>query len=594
MRAFIFFFILSFFFILNTFAYQSIPRETVWDEIMFEQSIINMRRGVYYMEGENYVDAANEFIKAISKNPYDANAHIFYGSSLYWLGDVDKALKEYELALKFDSKNPLAFQLMAIAYAWKGEMPKSLKYFLEAEKYGPQRSDIKMNLGSVYHSLGKFDKSLFYFRKALKLEPKNPLYNFQLGTLYKRLGRYYDSLHYMETAAHYDRNYEDAFFELGTIYEKLANKDKAISSYKRALYLKPLDGAARFRLAVILLKSGQFEKIKKYLIEAFNLTPKNEKGGISLNLVYSGKAKNRKKQTATDNERQANGNKFSKDDESENNILNSIESSLRKIADDEDIKLKVEFLSLPKTKIVSASNEKKGSLSAGLTKRLAEDSGISKKMSNVFNKEKVSYKKSEYSINEIDAQKKEERISEIIGEIDRILSGSGENNDIRISVSIETNKRRSSSQGSSESSSPLEDGASKVAYNPRIVGNDMGLWVVGRNWLENVQDGLIELEDFLALSSSPEPISHAVTGLGNLILGEANRAEDDFENIKLSLPLLYNLGMSVMSVEKGNEKKALYYCKEVLKIDPKNKVALRNKKWLEIPTNREHRGESRE
>lgn len=555
---------------------------------MFEQSIINMRKGVYYMDSENYVEAANEFIKAISKSPYDANAHIFYGSSLYWLGDIDKALREYEIALKFDSKNALALQLTAIAYSWRGEMDKALEYFLKAEEYGPERSDIKMNLGSVYHSFGNFDKSLFYFRKALKLNPKNPLYNFQLGALYKRLGRYYDALSYMTAAARYDRNYEDAFFELGTIHEKLGDNKKAISSYKRALYLKPFDSAARFRLAIVLLKSGEAKKIEKYIIEAFNLTPKNKKGGISLNLVYSGRAKNRKEQSSatasadkqtTGNRRQAIVGTRPKNDELENDILNSIENSLRKIKDDEDIKLKVEFLSLPKTEIVNFSSEKGRTLSGSLDRRLAEFPATGK--IGEKNRRVTFYRKGEYFIAETDERKREEKISEIISEIDKILSKADKDNDVRISVSIETNKRISSFDSAKQTGGTAyqdkREDINKVVYNPRMVGNDMRLWVMGRNWLENVEEGLIELEDFLSPSS---PISYAVMGLGNLILGEAMEAEDNFEKIKLSLPLLYNLGMSVMWVEKGNEKKALYHSDAVLKIDSENKVALRNKKWL--------------
>ena len=591
--------VLCVFFVLNASAYRTDRRETVWDEIMFEQSVINMRKGAYYMESENYVGAANEFIKAISKNPNDANAHIFYGSSLYWLGDIDKALREYETALKFDSKNALALQLMAIAYSWRGEMDKALKYFLKAEKYGPGRSDIKMNLGSVFHSLGRFDKSLFYFRKALKLAPKNPLYNFQLGILYKRLGRYYDALSYMNAAARYDRIYEDAFFELGTIHEKLGNKAKAISAYKRALYLKPLDSAARFRLAVALLKTGELKKIKKYLIEAFNLIPKNKKGGISLNLVYSGRVNNRKQ--AAGNRRQETGSKPSKDNAGENDILNSIENSLKKIKDDEDIKLKVEFLSLPKTLIINSSREKRRALSNGLNKRFAELSsrdfsqGLSfealekEGISEIFDKPKVSYERREYFVSETNARKREENISEIISEIDKILSKAGKDNDVRISIGIETNKRKAFAASENEFSAEAEDmqDISKVAYNPRMVGNDMRLWVKGQSWLENVQEGLIELEDFLSRSASREPISYAVMGLGNLILGETVQAEDSFEKIRVSLPLLYNLGMSVMWVEKGNEKKALYHSDEVLKIDSKNKVALRNKKWLTCPIHKE-------
>ncbi|MBU2530492.1 MAG: hypothetical protein KKD35_05575, partial [Elusimicrobia bacterium] len=90
-----------------------------------------------------------------------------------------------------------------------------------------------------------------------------------------------------------------------------------------------------------------------------------------------------------------------------------------------------------------------------------------------------------------------------------------------------------------------------------------------------------------ALSPVREPIANAVIGLGNLILGQANEAKTNFEEIRLSFPLLYNLGMIVMWVEKGNEKKALYHCNAVLNIDLKNEVALRNKKWLEMPANKE-------
>ena len=162
---------------------------TVWDRIMEEQSLMDLRKGYMLMEAEKYPDAANEFLKAIARTPSEPYAHILYGSSLYWLGDPEKAMAEFNTAAGLDPRNAVAYQLMGIVHAWKGESGLALEKFLKAGELAPERADVKMNIGSTYHSLGDMDKALEYFREAARLEPSNPLYSYQLGLLYSRLGR---------------------------------------------------------------------------------------------------------------------------------------------------------------------------------------------------------------------------------------------------------------------------------------------------------------------------------------------------------------------------------------------------------------------
>ncbi|MCX7647563.1 MAG: tetratricopeptide repeat protein, partial [Elusimicrobiales bacterium] len=84
-------------------AYQD-PPKTVWEAIMKEQSRLNLSRGISHMSEEEYSKASIEFLKAIEKDP-SSMAYTMYAASLYWMGDNEGALKNYEKALDLDPKN---------------------------------------------------------------------------------------------------------------------------------------------------------------------------------------------------------------------------------------------------------------------------------------------------------------------------------------------------------------------------------------------------------------------------------------------------------------------------------------------------------
>ncbi|HNT97669.1 MAG TPA: tetratricopeptide repeat protein, partial [Elusimicrobiales bacterium] len=261
---------------------------TIWDEIMREQSRINLRKGHSLMSSGDYAAAAAEFSRALAKAPSDPDAILLYGSSLYWLGEVDRAVSEYLRAIELDPENALAWQLKGIALAWKGDAEGALQDFLKAQKLDPVRSDVKMNIGSVYHSLGLYGSALEYFRSAAASDPENPLYHYQLGLLYSRLGRNAEAKASLRTALKYFRSYEDAILELAVLEERDGDLKAAVSLYRDALRIKPRDSVARLRLGLALLKQGGAADLARELEPAFMLSPRNEKGGISLSMSYAG------------------------------------------------------------------------------------------------------------------------------------------------------------------------------------------------------------------------------------------------------------------------------------------------------------------
>ncbi|MEI7482088.1 MAG: tetratricopeptide repeat protein [Elusimicrobiota bacterium] len=505
---------------------------TVWDRIMQEQSLMNLRKGYLLMEAEKYPEAANEFLKAIARTPSEPYARILYGSSLYWLGEPDKAMAEFNTAEKLDPGNAVAFQLMGIVHAWKGEIRQALEKFLRARDLARDRADVRMNIGSIYHSLGDMDKALEYFREAVRLEPANPLYLYQLGLLYSRLGRVSDAKTAFRRALSSFRDYEDAMLELAVMEEKDGNDKEAARLYHKALDIKPGDNVARFRLGCLLYRTGDIKRLNGLLEDAFLLTPSNAKGGISISLAYAG-----------DPDPRPGGGK-----------PGSLENAVSKIPADEDVNVKAEFVSIPETRLVVQSEGKPKTLKAGLEQN--------------FKRPQVTVFRREYSLPASDFKNRGARAAQIAAEMDKAIKAAArEGQDTRMSINIETKKASLSAAG----------GDPGVVYKPRDVGNDMGLWVMGAGWLENVADALEDLRETPG-GAAQDPRLSLLRGLGSLIMGEPDAALAAMEGVQAGAT--GDLGRCAAWVEKGSQENAIAACTDALRKEPKNKIALANKKWL--------------
>ncbi len=498
---------------------------TVWDRIMEEQSAVNLRRGYALMGDENYAAAADEFFKAAQKAPESPWPHLLYGSALYWLGAPDKALDEFEAALKLDPANPMGYQLRGIVRARAGQYKEALSDFLEADRLDPSRADVKMNAGSVYQALGDAGRALDYFRSSAALDPSNPLYRYQLGMFYSRLGRYDQAEGQLEKAVSLFSGYEDALLELAVLKERDGNLPDAIKLYKKALDVKPGDSVARFRLCWALRKAGRGQEIKKFMDGAFRLAPDNDKGGISMALAYAGGAPDAGGSTVPDS---------------------PLLSALKKIPPGQEARVVIELLETPKAALTAQGSGEK----------------MAGRLQAAFRKPRVSYTKREYFLAAGAPEERLKKAGEIAAEADKLLKGISSKSDARLNFNIET--------GPPASVNP--ERRNKALYKPRDVGNDMGLWVMGDNWLDNASEALEEMDD--AGSGSDVKL---LRGLGYLLLGEHEQALDEFSGGSAQAAL----GRSAAFVEAGAEDKALAACREALRLEPGNKTALANRAWLE-------------
>ncbi len=532
--------------------------ETVWDQIMKAQARRDLRQGHQLLEEKKYDLALAEMKRAVAASPKDGVAHALLGVAQYWNGLVDESISSYHTSLALDPDNAQTYLLLGISQAWKNDGPGAAASFKRATQLDPARADAQMNLGSIRETEGDYPGALELFRKAVELDKKNPLYRFQLGGLYRKLGRDGEAVEQFAEAVKLEPSYEDALLELGCAYERLKDRKSAMSALKRAVGLKPGDAVARMRWARLLIAAEDRKRARSVMSEAFHLTPEAGGPGLQLSVAYSGGKKQAPPSAATPE---------AKPEPEPQDPLAMFERNLRRVPLDQGAVLHLDAVFIPKPKLVRNGP---GAESSSLKKALARaqgggpDAGAPKAV------------RRDFPLQPSDAAGREAEVRRVMDDLRRVMAEAPPDSDARLGMNLTLT--RPVDAGRVAAGSP-----SKVSFQPRDVGNDMGLWVMGTGWMALAAEVLPEPGEG---PGHPDDADWwTATGLAYAAVGESQKAMGAFlrasELDAASVPAW--LGRGVAAVMAGDEDAAASALRKVLLLDPKNKAATQGLKWLLTP-----------
>ena len=536
---------------------------TYWENLMHEQSALNLKQGFYDLAKHNYKAAEQTFAKATIKDPSKPYPHIFLGISLYWQGRLEEAMAEYRAALDIEPDNAQAHQLLGIAYAWKGEVKGALEHFQAAYKKEPNRADINMNLGSTYGALNDYENSLFHFRRAVELEPRHPLYVYQLGSLYEFLGRDELAKESFKRAIKLYPYYEEAILALAVLSEKLGDTARAKGYYYKALSLKPGDSIARLRLVNLLLKQDKFEEATQIIERAFLIAP-NSNEGLALSVSYGGKA-----QSAGGAKNNQQDNQNNQDLETLDNQLTQFKKRLLKIPAEDEIDIEVQTQITPNN---FSPVEEKTNKEVFTPSKF--DSKVEQNLSNTFSRS--------FTLAPATQEGRKEQLDKLFDGLNNVLKEGSKQNEVKMFLQASALKKDApslSAQNTAYGQAQNSIGA-KATYNPYNVGNDMGLWVIGKTWLKYIEEVQNEIEE--KTLKEPTLQNYILSGFMYLTLGQGKQAFDNFkkannlvkDNQFLREICLLGLGTSFIVLGEEEEAKQIY--NQVLEINPNNKIAQNN------------------
>ena len=235
------------------------------------------------------------------------------------IGQQDKALEEYRLALVADPSNGKAHLGSAAIRLQRNQPDVALVHLQQAETSQPQNRTIHLMLAGIYEKKGDaknaeyhnlmagrgktassasshvvasagadvVDKDIESLKATVKRHPDDVEAFEKLGHLYRSAGKDAEALEAYRQAAHLNSGSSDVYLNLGILYEKRSQLDEAVVAYKRAIKVNPAHAEAHLRLGDIRFARGLFQETVEHYSEFLKLRPNSPDIHLKLARVFA-------------------------------------------------------------------------------------------------------------------------------------------------------------------------------------------------------------------------------------------------------------------------------------------------------------------
>jgi tetratricopeptide (TPR) repeat protein len=94
-------------------------------------------------------------------------------------GDLDRAIADYNEAIRLDPKQANAYRNRGNAWREKGDLDRAIADLSEAIRLDPKYANAYVNRGNVWHDKGDIDRAIADYNEATGLNPKDLAYRFR-------------------------------------------------------------------------------------------------------------------------------------------------------------------------------------------------------------------------------------------------------------------------------------------------------------------------------------------------------------------------------------------------------------------------------
>jgi lipoprotein NlpI len=213
-----------------------------------------------------------------------AHAYYFRGVAYEAKGDNDRAIADFNEAIRLDPKYAYAYNDRGIAYQAKGDNDRAIADYNEAIRLDPKFALAYNNRGA-YFAKGDNDRAIADYNEAIRLDPKYALAYYNRGSAYFAKGDNDRAIADYNEAIRLDPKYAPAYNNRGFAYSKKGDYDRAIADYNEAIRLDPKDALAYNNRGSAYLYSGNLAKALADVSQASELDPKNAYNALWVDIV---------------------------------------------------------------------------------------------------------------------------------------------------------------------------------------------------------------------------------------------------------------------------------------------------------------------
>jgi tetratricopeptide (TPR) repeat protein len=178
---------------------------------------------------------------------------IWKNSFVLWNYVIDRA----------PSRAPIAHNNLGNVYQSQGLYDRAIEQYQAALRLEPDFAEAYYNLGVAYQYQGLYDLAIEQYQATLKLRPDYVRAHYNLGIAYQYQGLYDRAIEQYQAALKLWPYYAEAYNNLGNVYQSIGLNDMAIEHYLAALKLRPDLAEAHFNLGWSYLKKGSNDMARR-------------------------------------------------------------------------------------------------------------------------------------------------------------------------------------------------------------------------------------------------------------------------------------------------------------------------------------------
>ena len=158
-------------------------------------------------------------------------------------GSLEKALAEFQNAVKEDAKDTRTWLRMAEVHVRLGQNDKA--------------TEVYQKTVDLYVEQGFFQRAVAVYKNIIKLAPESVEARLKLADVYRQLGLFSDAIQHLEQAV--------------SLHQKAGRISEALAAMKQILDLNPDQPATRIRYAEMAVQAGQVDEAAVQFREAASL-----------------------------------------------------------------------------------------------------------------------------------------------------------------------------------------------------------------------------------------------------------------------------------------------------------------------------------
>ena len=216
--------------------------------------------GLMQLAANNMGEAELSFRKALEMEPLNGRAHLNLALIAKERGDHKEAMGSIRNALKEDSTNANAYNLLAQIYHDMGRFKLALLVCdAGLGELAPEHSGLWTTQGLIHLKLKDVIKATASFRQAIKFDTTNFAARLNLGLITFNYRDYERSYQLLSEAVQLKPEHPEALLSKAVAARALDRIDEARQAYQQVLSLKPNHPGALFNLAILQQDYTQIE-----------------------------------------------------------------------------------------------------------------------------------------------------------------------------------------------------------------------------------------------------------------------------------------------------------------------------------------------